>query len=167
MSKVIWDKPTRLFHWFIAIPVLCNFILEGGEKPHRFLGYVAFGGVIARIIWGLLAKNESSFFRFPLRPHQVMAYIKCLKTKNSTPYIGHNPLASWAYLFIWLLVLTLGVTGYMMGLDAYWGVEWLENLHGLLSKTLMGFVFLHFIGIIFDSFKFKRKTWLAMINGKK
>lgn len=27
------------------------------------------------------------------------------------------------------LVLALGLTGYMMGADAYWGEEWLQSLH--------------------------------------
>jgi len=61
----------------------------------------------------------------------------------------------------------LGVTGFMMGLDAYWGEEWLEDLHENLSTALMVLVVLHLLGIAFDSWKFRRKTWLGMITGRR
>lgn len=140
---MIWSIQSRLIHWLIALPVLANFILEGGELPHQALGYLAAAMMLVRLLWGFVAKDHAAFSAFP------------------------RSRASWVYLFIWALVGALGVTGFMMGLDAYWGEEWLEDLHENLSTALMVLVVLHLLGIAFDSWKFRRKTWLGMITGRR
>jgi cytochrome b len=154
---MIWSFKTRLIHWLIALPVLVNFILEGGETPHQVLGYVAFGAMLVRIVWGFIAKDQARFSAFP--------FAEVFKARRDYP--GHNPQASWVYVFIWLLVGGLGVTGFMMGLDAFWGEEWLEDLHENLSNTLLVLVGLHLLGIAFDAWKYRRKTWLGMITGRR
>jgi cytochrome b len=154
---MIWSFKTRLIHWLIAVPVLVNFILEGGEFIHEALGYLALGMVIVRIVWGFVTLDQARFSKFPLS--------KVFSAR--TDYDGHNPQASWVYLLIWLLVAFLGVTGFMMGLDAFWGEAWLENLHETISNVLLFLVGLHLIGIGFDSWRFQRRTWLGMITGKR
>lgn len=151
---MIWSFPTRLIHWLIALPVLANFFLEGGETPHEVLGYVALAFVVVRVAWGFIAKDQAHFSAFPLA--------QVLRARRDYP--GHNPQASWVYLFIWALVVALGVTGYMMELDAYWGEEWLEDLHETFSNSLLALVVLHLLGIAFDGWKYKRRTWLGMIR---
>ncbi len=154
---MIWNFKTRLIHWLIAIPVLANFFLEGGDIIHKVLGYLALLMVIVRVIWGFVAMDQARFSAFPLS--SVFS--------SNRQYPGHNPQASWVYLLIWFLVVLLGVTGFMMGLDAYWGEEWLEDLHGGLSNGLIGLVCLHLVGIGFDSWRYRRKTWLGMITGRR
>ena len=166
-QNIIWTLKVRLIHWLIALPVLLNFILEGGEKPHRFLGYIAFIALIFRMIIGFTNKDQSRFGNFPLGLKNVKAYLSSLIQNQTVSFQGHNPLASWVYIFIWILVALLGISGYMMGLDQFWGEEWLEEIHEILSKCMMIFVGLHFLGMILDSIKFRRKTWLGMITGKK
>lgn len=160
-ENVVWDLPTRLFHWLIALPVLINFILDGEEKWHHRIGYVALTALFFRLFWGFITNSEARFSKFPLSWNKIKNYNK------SIPSVGHNPIASWTYIFIWLIVAALGISGYMMGLDAYWGEEWLEELHEIFSKIMKVLVLMHFTGIIMDSIKFRRKTWLGMITGKK
>lgn len=160
---IIWKLPIRIIHWLVAIPVLTNFFLEGEDLPHKIVGYIAFSSVLIRILLGFIFNDHSSFKNFPLSFKKVIDY---LKNKKETD-LGHNPLASWIYIFIWLLVLSLGVSGYMMGLDAFWGEDWVEDLHKYIANTLYFLVGIHIIGIIFDSIRNKRKTWMGMINGKK
>lgn len=137
-----WSLVSRLIHWFIAIPVLLDFFLEGGDPPHRWVGYVALLFVLVRIAWGFVTKDEGAFRKF-------------------TPDLKRG-----VYALIWLMVFSLGITGHMMGTDAYWGVEWVEDLHDVLADILMILVLLHLSGIALDAWKFKRKTWLRMINGR-
>lgn len=162
-KKIVWNLPTRILHWLIALPVLTNFIIEGGEKAHKVVGYISIAALILRIIWGFMTKSEARFANFPLSLGEVKSFFQN-KTKS---YSGHNPVASWTYIFIWISVGFLGITGFMMGLDAYWGEEWLEEIHEILAKGLKVLILIHFIGIIIDSIKFKRKTWLGMITGLK
>jgi cytochrome b len=166
-QDIVWDLPTRVFHWIVAIPVLLNFFLEGGELPHKILGYVALIGLLLRLIWGFKSTSHSRLAHFPLKRSEVWDYLASIAKREPKMYVGHNPIASWVYLLIWLMVVLLGVSGFMMGLDAFWGEEWLEEIHEALSNILMGLVLLHLGGIFFDSIKFKRKTWLGMITGKK
>ena len=166
-APVAWNLVTRLTHWLIAFPVLLDFFIEGGEISHKILGYIAFGTTLFRFIWGFFTKDEANFSSFPLHIKKTSEYAMSVFRKNKINYIGHNPLASWVYIFMWILVIALGITGFMMGLDKYWGEAWLEELHEVLSNGLMFLVALHFIGLFLDSWKFKRRTWLGMFTGKK
>jgi cytochrome b len=166
-NHVVWDLPTRLLHWIIALPVLLNFILDGEDTPHKILGYISLVGLILRTIWGFKTTGHTRFSNFPFKLSEVKSYAASLICSDAKLYPGHNPLASWAYVFIWVLVALLGISGFMMGLDAFWGEDWLEETHGRLATAMQILVLIHLTGIGFDSFKFKRKTWLGMVTGKK
>jgi cytochrome b len=159
-NEMIWNRTTRLLHWAIALPVALNFFIDGGDTPHKILGYVAFGALVIRMFWGFISRDHANFKSFPLSIKEIMS-------SQTKKYPGHNPLASWAYIFIWICVAILGVTGFMMKLDAFWGEEWLEEFHESVSTILSVLVVSHFIGLILDSIKNKRKTWLGMITGKR
>ena len=162
-----WSLITRITHWLIAVPVLLDFFIEGGELSHKVLGYLAFGVTVFRLGWGVVAKDEARFSSFPLGVRALRKHVKSIFSGDLINYPGHNPLASWAYLMIWALVLSLGFTGHLMGLDAFWGNEKLEELHEGMSNTLVALVALHFLGIGLDSWKFKRRTWKGMFTGEK
>ncbi len=167
-KAVIWDKVTRIVHWTIALAVVLNlYLLEEGDPPHQWVGYVAVAAVFIRMIWGFVGSEPSRFRSFPLHPRKLMRFVKSMLRGEKEDYRGHNPLASYVYLGIWTLILSLGVTGFMMGLDAYWGEEWLEELHEGISVALQLLISAHFIGLATDSLTFKRKTYLAMITGRK
>lgn len=162
-----WSLITRLTHWLIAIPVLLDFFIDGGEIEHKVFGYLAFSATLFRLGWGMVAKDLARFSYFPLSTREFWQHGRSLFSRKAINYPGHNPLASWIYLAIWTLVMGLGITGFMMGLDAFWGDEWLENLHEVMSNTLLTLVLLHFLGIAFDSWKFQRQSWKGMFTGDK
>ena len=65
------------------------------------------------------------------------------------------------------LVLTLGVTGFMQSLDAFWGEEWLLELHELLASALIGLAALHVTAAIVMS-RIERTNLIgAMFSGVK
>lgn len=131
----------RLIHWSIAVSVFLNlFILEDGEFVHRFLGYAAVLLVVLRLVYGLTTKNRRQF---------------------------PNKMAQATYFAMWACLIGLGVSGFMMGTDQFWGDETIEEIHELLAKTIQLLIVAHLAGIALDSFKFKRRTWLNMINGKE
>lgn len=165
---IIWDLPTRVLHWSLATIVVLNlFLLDGGDPPHEWLGYGAVGFVALRGIWGFLGGTQSRFRAFPVRPRQVLQFLVGQLRGRTPDYPGHNPLASVAYLAIWLLILSLGLTGWMMELDAYWGEEWLEDLHDGLATAIQVLVVFHLVGMSLDAWKFKRRTWFGMIVGHR
>ena len=159
MTKIIWDLPTRILHWAMAFPIALNYFLEGGKKNHRYVGYRAAFVLLLRLMWGFISKGHAHFKNFPMSPKKLF--------QRNLDYPGHNPQASYVYFGIWTMVLALGVSGFMTTLDAYWGEEWLEELHETFGNILLGLIGLHLTGLGVDSLKFKRKTWKGMITGSR
>jgi cytochrome b len=159
---------TRLIHWVIAVAVILNlWVLEEGDDPHQISGYVALAATSLRIIWGFWGGPQSRFSAFPVSFFQLRTFIRNRGTQSPDQYPGHNPLASLVYLGVWFCILGLGLTGFMMGLDAFWGDETLESIHGAIANVMQGLVVLHLLGIIMDSMKFRRSTWLSMFTGRR
>ena len=61
----------------------------------------------------------------------------------------------------------MALTGFMLGLDRFFGDSTLEEIHEVISNILLGLVCLHLLGIVFDAFQNKRKTWMVMFTGDK
>lgn len=169
MAVVVWNKFIRITHWLVAGIILLNlYFLEEGDPAHRYFGYAVLAFVIFRIVYGFVgAEAEHSFSHFPLKIKNLFTFIKSKLNGTDVDYPGHNPAASWVYIVIWLCVIGLGITGWMMGLDRFFGEEWLEDVHGIISNILQLCILAHLLGIAFDAKRFKRKTWLGMITGRK
>lgn len=167
-ADTLWDFPTRTVHWSLAIALVLNlFVLEQGETIHQWVGYTASGLVLFRVLWGFISGRHSRFSSFPIRPREIVQFGKGFFIKNPPRYPGHNPAASLTYILIWGSVLSLGFSGWLMGTDAYWGEAWLEDLHGNISVVIQALILVHFAGMAVDSFRYKRKTWLSMLTGKR
>lgn len=166
-NPVLWGRSIRVIHWMVAGGVLLNwFLLEEGDPPHRWIGYAVATMVLCRIGLGVAGQGAMAFRSWSLHWSDLKSFLKCHFSRIDHDYRTHNPLACYVYLVIWSVILALGVTGWMMGLDAFWGEEWLQDIHGALASGLMFLVLLHLVGIAVDSYLFKRKTWLGMITGK-
>lgn len=158
---IIWDLWIRVIHWVIAFTILANwFFFEGGDQLHLVAGYGSVIFVGFRVILGFFGSFHAQFRHFPI--HELPQMLRFSKDWD-----GHNPLASIIYYLIWSLIVALGVTGFMMSLDMFWGEEWLEMLHHNIARTLIGLVVLHLLGTIMDSIRYRRPTILAMIRGKR
>jgi len=74
-----------------------------------------------------------------------------------------------AAMIVLLLILlaVIGTSGWMMGLDAFWGVAWVEELHETAANVLIGAVALHVIGAVAESLRHHENLPLAMITGYK
>ncbi len=166
-SQVVWDLPTRLAHWIVALCIFLNlFVLDSGDPPHEWAGYIAAGFVCFRLLWGLVTRSPSRLKNFPLHPKFLFDFLRngLQDTQENT---RHNPLAAWTYISIWLLIACLAVSGFMMGLDQFWGEDWLEEIHELFSNLLELLVVIHLLGIGLDSLRHRRAAWMAMIHGRK
>jgi cytochrome b len=168
----VWSRLTRLLHWGLALCILINFINDGDgfKDAHRIVGYIATAIVVTRLIYGFLGSTHTFkhhvFWHWPLHPRQLIRFLRAeVHGKTSEHYEGHNPAAAWTYLAIWVCVMILGVSGFMMGLDAFWGEEWLEELHSLTTDVLLVLLLVHLVGLIKDAVKHKRQSWKRMISG--
>lgn len=167
-SVKVWDLFVRLFHLCLVTCVILNlWVLEEGETPHEWAGYTATGLVLARVVWGFVGTRHARFSDFFPTPGRVMAHVQALLRGEHPSSPGHNPLGALMMLALMALVLGLGTTGWLQGTDAYFGEEWLEELHEGLANTLLLLAGLHAAAAIVMSRLEGVNLVRAMVTGKK
>ncbi len=168
LSIYVWDRFVRIFHWSLVSCVLLNyFCLDDGETLHQWLGYAACLLVLARIVWGFIGSTYARFSDFFPTPSRIIKHLRHLVYAEQDLHVGHNPLGAMMMLALMVLVLALGVTGFMQGLDAYWGEEWLMDLHDTLADTLMALAVMHALAALIMSRIERTNLIKAMITGVK
>ncbi|CAN7630448.1 cytochrome b/b6 domain-containing protein [Acidovorax sp. LjRoot66] len=134
----VWDPFVRLFHWSLVACVILNlFILEDGKTAHEWVGYIASSLVVARLIWGFVGTKHARFSDFFPTPSRLSRHVSALKRGEHLAYQGHNPFGALMMLALMALVLALGATGWMQTTDAFFGKEWLMELHEWLANGLL------------------------------
>ncbi|HEY6513411.1 MAG TPA: cytochrome b/b6 domain-containing protein [Burkholderiaceae bacterium] len=108
----VWDLPTRLFHWLLALAVLAQVItgVIGGAALawHLRVGYCVFALIVFRIVWGLVGGHWSRFASFVYGPASVLRYLRGQRLDGDHFHVGHNPLGS-ASVFAMLAMLAIQV----------------------------------------------------------
>lgn len=167
---LIWDLPTRLFHWLLAASILGAFAVatlvddEGALFPwHMLLGAAAAFLVALRAVWGLIGSRYARFGSFAFGPAAVLAYGKGIFTGRGERHLGHNPGSSVAIFAMLALTLGLAATGALMSR----GGEVVKELHEVLAYALMGVVALHVVGIVVHTLRHRENITRAMIDGRK
>ena len=164
----VWDRFVRAFHWALVICILLNFfVLEEGETPHRWLGYLATALVCARIVWGFVGSRYARFSDFFPTPAKIVRHVQNVRSGTHDDYPGHNPVAALMIFALMGLVLALGITGYMQGTDAYWGEDWVQELHEALASTLIALAGLHAAAALMHHYFWKDNTLLRMMPKKR
>lgn len=167
-EQIVWDVPTRVFHWVLAICVILNlFFLEEGEIFHQWSGYLAVSSVVLRLMWGFFSKPASRLSALPLHPQKLLNFARNRFSNGSGQYPGHNPAAALVTVGIWLCIAGLGTTGWIMSLDAFWGEDGPEELHASFAWALQALIAIHLLGVFLDSVRLRRKTWASMITGQR
>lgn len=163
----VWDGFVRLFHWSLVFCVVANWLNEAGDPPHRYLGYAAATLVACRIVWGFVGSNHARFSDWVPTPTLLWRYLQDMRRGVHWPKPGHNPAAAVMMLALMLVVLGLGLSGWLTTTDRFFGEEWLEELHEALATALQVMVGLHVLAAIVESWKQKQNLVLSMITGYK
>lgn len=171
MSRVlIWDLPTRLFHWLLAVGILVAFgIAQFGGKHgplfhhHAIIGIVLGATVLLRLVWGFIGTKHARFASFAFGPTAVASYFKDTVAGRPSRHAGHNPASSWAiYAMLALMAVVVG-SGLLMGT----GNEASEDVHAAAVYTLLAVAGVHVAGVILHTIRYREKITLAMITGRK
>lgn len=167
-ARPVWDLFVRLFHWTLVCCVMVNyFVLDDGENIHQWLGYLAAGLVVARVVWGFIGSKYARFSNFFPTPRRLHHHISQLVQGKTEMHWGHNPLGALMMLALMGLVLALGLSGWMQTLDAFWGEAWLQDVHELLGNSLIGLVTLHALAAIVMGRLERTRLIRAMVTGVK
>ena len=164
----VWDPFVRIFHWgLVACIALNEFVIDDGERVHQWIGYAAGALVLARIVWGFVGTRHARFADFWPTPARLRAHLADLRAGRHGTHAGHNPLGALMMLALLAVVLALGVTGWLQTTDAFWGEEWLQELHEELAEALLGLAGVHVAAALLMSAVERTNLVAAMVSGIK
>ncbi len=171
----VWDLPTRVFHWCLAVAVVGAFVTVklGGlwMDWHVRFGLAAFALILFRLIWGLVGPRYARFSTFLKGPSTVIAYLKGRYQHG----LGHNPLGALSVVAMLLIlgfqaasglfanddILTSGPLAY---LDDNLSRR-LTELHKLNQWPMLIIVGLHILAILWYRLVRKQGLTAAMVRG--
>jgi cytochrome b len=164
----VWDAAVRIFHWSLVTAFAIAWVTgDEMETAHEAAGYVILGLIAFRLVWGLAGSPYARFTQFLRGPAAVASYLGAMLSGRERRHLGHNPAGGAMILALLATLATAGATGWMMTLDAFHGVEWIEEVHEAIANLLLVLVGLHVAGVVFASLRHRENLVRAMFDGRK
>ena len=177
----IWDFPTRIFHWALALSVIGLVITGnvGGNAMvwHFRLGYCVGSLLIFRVVWGVVGGFWSRWQQFTWSP---MSLLKDMFSKGPPAnYLGHSPAGSWSVLMILLFLGAQVGSGFISDdeianagplthLVSEKTIQWATFWHKEIGKTvILILVGMHVTAIAWYFYKKKVNLLRPMLTGDK
>ena len=178
---LIWDVPTRLFHWTLALSFAGAWLTSESDPwlgVHVFLGYLMLGLVVFRVIWGVLGTHYARFSAFWFGPQAALSYVREMMAGKAARHVGHNPAGSLAIYLLLLLTLGVGITGiFTLGGEEQQGIaagllsidqgQALKVVHEFAATVMLLLVMGHIAGVVVESFLHKENLARSMVTGTK
>lgn len=156
----VWNLSIRLFHWSNAVLFLAVYWwLRGGDARHEWAGYAVLALVTARIGLGVFGGGHARFADFWPTPGRLARYLRRFPPAIDE-WPGHNPLGALMVLFMLLMLLVTGVSGWLQETDMFWGEEWVQRLHEWSADAVMAAVALHVLAVLL----MQRLTGVALVR---
>ena len=167
-SVKVWDLFVRVFHWLLVVAFATAWYSGGiWDNPHLAAGYAVLALVVARLVWGFIGSQHARFSDFIYGPRVILRYAAAMLRMRTPRYLGHNPAGGAMVITLLGTLLVICITGVMMTTDAFWGVQWVDNLHATVSTFALILVGLHIGGVIFAGIEHGENLVRAMVTGMK
>ena len=165
---LIWDTPTRVFHWLQALSFGVAYFTSDSERYrdiHIAFGYIMLGLIVFRLLWGFIGTSYARFSSFLFKPGEIVSYLMSLFSGRPEHYLGHNPAGSIAVWLLLSLGMFLSVTGVLALQDD--ASDAVIEMHGLATDIMLAVVFLHLAGVFVSSILHRENLVWSMITGFK
>ena len=183
----VWDGPTRLFHWTLALLVAANVATGHFDSMlgantldwHRRFGYALLGLVAFRLVWGFAGGTHARFASFLKGPRAVLGYAKALASGAHPVTAGHNPMGGWSVVALLASVATQAITGLFIVQEDY-GIagplsrfvsgatsDRMNSIHEANGWVLCALAGLHLAAIVMHTVKWREDLVGAMLSGVK
>lgn len=164
----VWDPFVRVFHWSLVIGFGANaLVIDDDSKLHQWVGYAVVALVAVRILWGLVGTRYARFSSFPPSISGALAQVRDMLGGERRIHVGHTPLGAMMIYNLLLSMLVIGFSGWLMTTDAFWGVEWPEELHEAAVTWAEISVVLHIAAVFYESWRTSVNLPRAMVTGCK
>jgi cytochrome b len=179
-SVLVWDAPTRLFHWVAATLVAAAYAtwrLDWMEW-HAWCGDSLLALLIFRLLWGFFGSDTARFASFVATPRAALRYLADVLRREPDTQVGHNPAGSWMVLMLLALLLGETLTGLYVNNDvADVGpftalaparvANAISALHAILWDALLAAVTFHILAIAAYAVAKGQNLLRPMITGRK
>lgn len=182
-SVRVWDLPTRLFHWTLALAVVGAVVTAkiGGNAMvwHMRLGLLVLALLAFRLVWGFAGGYWSRFANIFHGPRNVLAFLRGDNGPAGHFEVGHSPTGAWSVVAM-LAVLAaqvatglvaddeIATTGPLYRFVSADTVSTASSWHKDLGQYLViGLVLLHVGAVLFYLWRKQRNLILPMIHGDK
>jgi len=174
----VWDLPTRLFHWALAICVVLGivFVKIGGNaiQWHAYCGYTALALILFRVIWGFVGSWHARFANFIPSPSKLIAFLRGQVDDG----LGHNPLGALSVIALLIVVLIQALTGLFTDDDIFFQgpfaryvsnstVALFTSIHRFNQYLIFALVGLHIAAISYYYFVKRENLVGPMVTGDK
>jgi cytochrome b len=159
-TVLVWDLPTRLFHWLTVVLVLTAYVTArlNWMEFHARAGTALLALLLFRLAWGVVGSETARFARFLTSPRAALHHLANLFRREPDAQIGHNPAGGWMVLLLLALLLAEVLTGILDNNDVAdagpltdlmpaWLANAISDLHTLLWDALLAAVALHLAAI--------------------
>lgn len=179
----VWDLPTRLFHWALAL-CFAGAVLSaklGGNAMvwHMRLGCAMLTLIAFRLLWGFLGGRWSRFSSFLYRPAQVWRYLRGRARPADHFEVGHNPLGALSVLLMLACLLLQVGSGLIADDEIAASGPLVRFVSSEISQywtayhkdygqwVLFALVGLHLLAVVFKQFIQGQQLIGPMFNGDK
>ena len=167
-DSMVWDIPVRVFHWLLVICFAGAWLSSESERwvlIHYAFGYTACLLVLIRLVWGLIGTRYARFSQFLKSPKAVIAHFMAMLRGHPHHDVGHNPAGGLVMFALMLLILLIGLTGYL-SVKEFLG-DFASEAHEVVASLVLGLVIIHIIAAIGMSLIERQNLVRSMVNGKK
>ena len=177
---VVWDVPTRLFHWLTVILVAAAYATwrVNWMDWHAYAGYALLALVVFRLLWGFFGSETARFARFLAAPRRAAGHLAQLLRREPDRQVGHNAAGGWMVLLLLALLLAETLTGIYINNDiADVGpftelapapvANFISALHDVFWQALLVAVTLHVLAVVLYWAAKRQNLLLPMITGCK
>jgi cytochrome b len=165
---LVWDMPVRVFHWLLVICFAGAWLTSESERlamTHYAFGYTACLLVLIRLVWGIVGTRYARFSQFLKRPQAVIEHFMAMLRGHPHHDVGHNPAGGLVMFALMLIILLIGLTGYLTVKDFLGGFT--SEIHEAVASLALAIVIVHICAAILMSVLEKQNLVKSMVTGKK
>ena len=165
---LVWDMPVRVFHWLLVICFAGAWLTSESERLqmiHYAFGYSACLLNLIRLVWGLIGTRYARFSQFLKSPKVVLEHFLAMLRGHPHHDVGHNPAGGLVMFALMLLILLIGLTGYL-SVKEFLG-NFMSEAHEAVASLALAVVILHVAAAIVMSLLERQNLVKSMVNGKK
>ena len=116
---LVWDAPTRLFHWLTVALVVTAYVTWrlNWMDWHAYVGDALLALLLFRLLLGFFGSDTTGFSGFLAPPRAALRYLSQMFRREPDRLAGHNPAGGWMVLLLLALLLGETLTGLYVAND--------------------------------------------------